>query len=122
MATIKKHDIWDAIHDGTLTHIDNGVMSWDMDGVAVEFYVEEFTFEGVTRILMFPKAVIDACSEPLFTRSKLAEVMIEGLTGLGSGRMTGEEKAALVEETYQPTTDVGKSLKETMKRMFGAMS
>ncbi|KKM04915.1 hypothetical protein LCGC14_1759390 [marine sediment metagenome] len=77
-------NMFDVLHAGLAKHIDNGVMSWDMDGKEVEFYVEEFVYKGESHIVMMPKAMIDACSDPTGTRGRLMEVWINGLTGLTS--------------------------------------
>lgn len=92
MATIsssKMPNMFDVIHAGLAEHRDNGVMSWDMDGTEVSFYVEEFIYKGESHTIMMPKAMIDACSEPVLTRGRIMEIYINGLTGLTSDTVEG---------------------------------
>ncbi len=84
MAQVKRMDMYETIEAGKAEHVDWGITVENIGPLGDRFYVETFTFEGKSYEFRVPKALLDQCSDPHFTRSKLMEVWIEGLTGLTS--------------------------------------
>ena len=89
MAQVKRMDMYDAIEAGKAEHVDWGIVKM-VSGE--EFYEETFTFEDKCYTFRVPKALLDQCTDIQFTRCKLMEVWIEGLTGLTSPMLDAYRK------------------------------
>ncbi len=111
-------DMYEMIHEGLAEHRDLGVIELTRDGNDVECYREVFTFKGKSHEIILPRGMIDQCSNPQYTRSLIAEVIITDLTGLTSPKMEAlkrlyyEEPPVASKNRYNPNEWLVKEKKQ----------